>query len=57
MSPILNQTLHAVLHSQGRAFEADTEEAYMRALTAGLLEALKDNPDFAHWLLTYRHKK
>lgn len=54
---LLHETFHAILHSQGREYGGDTEETYVRALATGLMGALRDNPDFAHWLLTYRQPK
>ncbi|NCT81902.1 MAG: hypothetical protein GXC94_02050 [Comamonadaceae bacterium] len=57
MYPLLHETFHAILHSKGREYGCDTEETYLRALAAGLSLALRDNPDFAHWLLTYRQPK
>jgi len=54
---LLHETFHAILHSQGREYGGDTEETYVRALATGLLQSLRDNPDFARWLLTYRQPK
>lgn len=46
---ILHEVFHAILFCQGRE-PCDHEERYVRALSAGLISVLADNPKFAKWL-------
>tara|TARA_R110000782_G_scaffold233710_1_gene319806 strand:+ start:144 stop:470 length:327 start_codon:yes stop_codon:yes gene_type:complete len=48
---VLHETLHAILHTQGREYGGDVEELYVRALATGLCGVLKDNPEFTLWML------
>jgi hypothetical protein len=47
---LLHETLHALLHTQGREYGGEVEELYVRAIATGLVGVLQDNPDFTQWL-------
>lgn len=46
----LHETFHAILRSQGRAYDEVPEELYVRALTTGLVGALRDNPSLLKYI-------
>ena len=47
---VLHEVMHAILHCQGRENGGDGEELYVRALAAGVLMVLRDNPKFVKYL-------
>ena len=47
---VLHEVMHAILHCQGREHGGDGEELYVRALAAGVLMVLRDNPKFVKYL-------
>lgn len=49
---VLHELTHAILCSQGRPYGGDVEEQYVWAFAAGLLMAMRDNPE----LRAYIHK-
>ena len=48
---VLHETLHAILHTQGREYGGEVEELYVRAIATGLSGVLRDNPEFTLWLI------
>lgn len=48
---VLHETLHAILHTQGREYGGEVEELYVRAIATGLSGVLRDNPEFTQWLI------
>lgn len=49
---VLHEVMHAIRYCQGREYEGAVEEEWVRSLATGLVSTLKDNPEFASWLLT-----
>lgn len=47
---VLHELTHAILRSQGRPYGGETEEQYVWAFAAGLLMALRDNPELRTYL-------
>lgn len=47
---VLHEVMHAILHCQGREHGGEGEELYVRALAAGVLMVLRDNPKFVKYL-------
>jgi Zn-dependent peptidase ImmA (M78 family) len=47
---VLHETLHAILHTQGREYGGEDEELYVRSLATGLIGVLQDNQEFSRWL-------
>ena len=47
---VLHEALHAILHTQGREYEGEVEELFVRAIATGLYGVFQDNPKFALWL-------
>lgn len=46
----LHEVFHAILRSQGRPYDELPEELYVRALSTGLVGALRDNPDLMRYI-------
>lgn len=47
---LIHEAFHAVLYGQGRDYGGKTEELYVRALATGLVQLIRDNPEFGPWL-------
>lgn len=47
---VLHETMHAILHHQGREYGHAVEEEYVRALATGVLSVLRENPELVAWL-------
>lgn len=54
---VLHEVLHAIRQSQGREYGGEVEEDYVRSLATGLTVVLRDNPEFAKWLISHPRKK
>lgn len=46
----LHELFHAILRSQARPYEGETEELYVQALATGLLATLRKNPGLTRYL-------
>ena len=53
----LHEVMHAIRASQGREYGGKVEEDYVRSLATGLTVVLRDNPEFATWLITHPKNK
>lgn len=53
----LHELLHAIRSLQGREYGGEVEEDYVRSLATGLTVVLRDNPEFARWLISHPRKK
>lgn len=47
----LHELMHAIRSLQGREYGGRVEEDYVRSLATGLTVVLRDNPEFARWLI------
>lgn len=47
---LIHEAFHAILHGRGRTYGGPTEERYVSALSAGLIQLIRDNPKFGPWL-------
>lgn len=53
----LHELFHAIRTLQGREYGGKVEEDYVRSLATGLTVVLRDNPEFARWLISHPKKK
>lgn len=52
----LHELMHAIRALQGREYGGEIEEDYVRSLATGLTVVLRDNPQFARWLISHPRK-
>lgn len=48
---LLHEVLHAVVYTQGMDLSDDMEETVVNALSNGLTQVIRDNPQFIHYIL------